>query len=178
MSKPETYSPGKPADVPGTPGVDHKWRAERTLDHLKSLVEQSNEGARDSSRSFYQTITTMAAGAIALSLTFMEKIAPKQPRQDTDLVVWSWVCFALSLLFITLAFRQFASDRERETQRMNDWVYKLCFGTMEGKDAEEALGPPSATTPSKVSTYLAYGAILLLCLGVALLVRFASVNIS
>jgi hypothetical protein len=153
-----------------------QWRAERTLEHLKTLVEQSNEWSRESARAFYQAMTTLAAGAIVVSVTFVEKIAPA-PRLHNGRLVTAWALFTISLLAILIAFRQLGRERSDADTRMNVWVYKICFGGWEGETLEKSLGPPYDSPQSRFSKALVWGSLAAFGLGVTALVWFATANL-
>jgi hypothetical protein len=66
------------------------------------------------SKAYDKTVLTFSAGAIGVSLTFVEKIAP-EPSVPFVLYV-SWSCFALAILSVVVSFllSQAAMDREIE----------------------------------------------------------------
>ena len=70
------------------------------LDERKSLV-QSNE---NSSAQFDKAILTLAAGAIALSITFIDKIAPTPQKSTLIFIAISWLSFIISLLSTLISF--------------------------------------------------------------------------
>lgn len=153
-----------------------QWRAERTLDYLKTLVEQSNEWSRESARAFYQAMITLSAGAIVVSVTFVEKIAPA-PQHHLELLVASWALFTLSLLAILIAFRKLGNERAEADVRINVWVYKICFGGLAGDTFEKALGPPYESPRPKLSKILVWTSIATFGLGVVALTWFAGANL-
>jgi len=81
---------------------------ERYLDERGLLLG----GRNDASRSFEKTIITMSAGALGLSITFLNVIAP-DPRCLGWLVA-SWIAFFLSLLLMLVSFMLsiYAFDKE------------------------------------------------------------------
>ncbi|MCX6908393.1 MAG: hypothetical protein NTY01_10165 [Verrucomicrobia bacterium] len=65
------------------------------LDQHKSLIDLEVEA----SKSFDHWIVTLAGGALAISITFIEKIAP-HPRSDT----LCWLGFSWGFLLLTILF--------------------------------------------------------------------------
>jgi hypothetical protein len=72
------------------------------------------EAKAEESKAYDKTVLTFSAGAIGVSLTFVEKIAP-EPSVPFVLYV-SWSCFALAILAVIVSFllSQAAMDREIE----------------------------------------------------------------
>lgn len=68
------------------------------LDERKVLLE----GRSNAVRSLEKTIVTLAAGGLALSITFLHDIAP-HPHQ-TGWIIASWTLLFLSLLFMLTVF--------------------------------------------------------------------------
>ncbi len=170
----DSGGPGDDTHVEGE--ITLRWRADRILEHLKTLVEQSNESSRDSARAFYQAMISLSAGAIVVSVTFAEKIAPP-PREATELLVISWALFTFSLLSILVAFRQLGNERAAADVRMNVWVYKICFGDLEGDTIEKSLGPPFEPPRPILSKILVAASIASFGLGVSVLTWFAGANL-
>ena len=60
----------------------------------------------DQSRSYDQAILTIAAGTLALSVTFAQSVTPKPPIPlSLVLLVLGWVALVLSLLWMIWSFR-------------------------------------------------------------------------
>ena len=82
------------------------------LEERKLLIDAEREGAR----TFDKAILTLSAGALALSITFLEKIV----RVDQTTIWWgliaSWIAFGGSILLILFSFltSQWACRRQIE----------------------------------------------------------------
>jgi lysylphosphatidylglycerol synthetase-like protein (DUF2156 family) len=61
------------------------------------------EAKREAARSFDQTMITLSAGALGLSLTFIQQLATK-PAQWRALLSAAWVCFGFALVAILVSF--------------------------------------------------------------------------
>ncbi len=126
--------------------VKDEERVTRLLAYLETLVKESYSSARETQKTFHQTMTTVAAGAVALSITFVEKLAPA-PRERVEILVAAWIAFAVSLLFVLAA--AIAAQRERKLDRdgLHAWVYSLLF-TEAGGNFEAWLDEPRySSTP-------------------------------
>ena len=90
------------------------------LEERKLLIDAEREG----SRSFDKAILTLAAGALGLSITFVDKIAPLPQAATLWLLVTSWISFGFSIIITLSSFitSQWACVRQREildTQWLN-----------------------------------------------------------
>ena len=101
-----------PADADGEDGgvacmSEDVYSRERSL-----LVEIEQKSASQHDRA----ILTLTAGALALSITFLEKIAPKPAPSALWLIAAAWLCFIVGLCVILLSFllSQTACRRQRE----------------------------------------------------------------
>jgi uncharacterized membrane protein YhaH (DUF805 family) len=83
-----------------SPNSKKKEYRERLLEERKSLVS----ALLDQSSSYDKWILTLASGALALSLTFIEKIAPHPQTQTIYYLVGAWSSFGLSMLMTLLSF--------------------------------------------------------------------------
>ncbi|HEY0375340.1 MAG TPA: hypothetical protein VGC87_00105 [Pyrinomonadaceae bacterium] len=61
------------------------------------------EAKREAARSFDQTMITLSAGALGLSLTFVQQLATK-PAHWRALLALAWVCFGFALVAILVSF--------------------------------------------------------------------------
>ncbi len=61
------------------------------------MKKQVGEALRSQADQFDKAILTLAAGALALSLTFIKEIAPTPDGLTITLLAWSWGCFVGSL---------------------------------------------------------------------------------
>src|SRR5262245_8526451 len=93
--KPTTDDDHQPQDCPATE-AEPSLKEEVYLDERKLLVDLEQKSADQHDKA----ILTLAAGGLALSITFLEKIAPN-PRPDTLwLIAFSWGGFITSLVAI------------------------------------------------------------------------------
>ena len=70
------------------------------LEERKLLIDAEREG----SRSFDKAILTLAADALGLSITFVDKIAPLPQATTLWLLVASWISFGFSIIVILSSF--------------------------------------------------------------------------
>ena len=77
-----------------------------TPNHLAHVADDYvaalNKVESELAQSFDKTLTTLAAGAFALSITFIKEIAPKPVAREWLLT--AWVTFACSLVIILFGF--------------------------------------------------------------------------
>lgn len=71
-------------------------------DERKLLIDAK----RDAARSFDQTMITLSAGALGLSLTFVQQLATKPAEWRAFLSV-AWICFGFALVAILISFIAF-----------------------------------------------------------------------
>jgi hypothetical protein len=94
--------------------AEEKYKQEKAA-FFESLTKERSrfiEGRAEQSKTYDQTILTFSAGAIGLSITFVEKIAPN-PFAPW-LLYGSWTCFGLAVLSVVVSFvvSQMAFDNE------------------------------------------------------------------
>lgn len=99
------------------------YKKDRT-EFFNSCTAERNrliETRTDQSKTYDQTILTFSAGAIALSITFVEKIAPSPAAPMLLYVAWSF--FGLAVLSVVLSFlasqRAFQLEIDAVTTRWN-----------------------------------------------------------
>ena len=82
------------------------------LDERKQLIDAERETAQQ----FDKAILTLAAGALALSITFITQIAPHPKSQSIYFLIVAWVLFSFSILSTLISFliSQAACRRQRE----------------------------------------------------------------
>lgn len=85
--------------------TEPKDKKERTkyevyLEERKLLVQAKKEG----SQQFDRAILTLAAGALAISITFINQIAPHPKPWTIYFLVLGWIAFIMSLLFTLISF--------------------------------------------------------------------------
>jgi hypothetical protein len=125
--------------------------------YLATQCEQSN--LRD------KYILTLSAAALALSITYIEKIAPLGEAIWVPLLIFSWVLFALPLLFTVFSFHYTVDS-------YNDFLNQL-----DGKfDAGEELEGLSSPLTKRVDT-LNRLSVCIFAAGILAFSLFAAVNI-
>jgi len=94
------------------PKTEQETRYQVYLDERKALVEGENASADQ----FDKAILTLAAGALGLSLVFLEKIAPNPSPKTINYLSISWTALVVSLIAILSSFilSQHAYRRQRE----------------------------------------------------------------
>lgn len=82
------------------------------LEERKQLVTSE----RDTAQQFDKAILTLAAGALALSITFIHEIAPNPKPFSICFLIIAWVLFCLSLLSTLISFlaSQAACRKQRD----------------------------------------------------------------
>jgi hypothetical protein len=80
------------------------------LDERKSL----NDAIKETSHQFDKAILTLAAGALALSLTFIKDIAPNPKTNTLILLFFAWGAFIISILSTLISF--FTSQKACQRQ--------------------------------------------------------------
>lgn len=105
----KTFTQEQPVSRNNVPDdAEQSWQD--FLDERKILVE----GLSDAAKSFDQAMLTLSGGALGLSITFIQQIAP-QPR-NTELLRDAWISLGMAL-FITLSsflVSQFAFMRQMD----------------------------------------------------------------
>jgi hypothetical protein len=146
-----------------------KYEEQKRL-FFASLAAERNrfiDAKADQSKTYDQTILTFSAGAIGLSLTFLEKLAP-HPAHTWVLYV-SWILFGSAILSVIVSFAlsQAAIDHEIA------WI----DATWAAVELRQTQPPPRLANRRRLWTKLvniASGG--LFVLGIASLVAFASAN--
>lgn len=82
------------------------------LEERKLLIDAEREGAR----TFDKAILTLSAGALALSITFLEKVVPISKATTRWPLTASWIAFGVSIFLILFSFltSQWACIKQRE----------------------------------------------------------------
>jgi hypothetical protein len=82
------------------------------LEERKLLIDAEREGAR----TLDKAVLTLSAGALALSITFLEKVAPLSTTITRWTLIAAWIAFGVSILLILVSFltSQWACKRQRD----------------------------------------------------------------
>lgn len=147
--------PGEPLDASCRGMAEETYFRERTI-----LIEMEQK----SSDQHDKAILTLTAGALGLSITFLDKIAA-DPQPDTLwLIGWSWLCFVFSIIGIVGSFltSQAACRRQRD-------LLDSEFRTGEVGD--------QTNIPAKWTNRLNIAAYTLLVIGIGFLATFSWQNL-
>lgn len=105
----------------------------------------STESEGEQSKLFDRSILTLSAGALALSLTFVEKIAPNPLPESVRMLLAAWIFFGGTILITLISFlvSQRAYQRQRdlndaryesgqpyERDKFGDWVDRLNYSSI------------------------------------------------
>jgi len=88
-------------------------------DHYIEMKKQVGEALRSQADQFDKAILTLAAGALALSLTFIKEIAPSPDGLTIALLAWSWGCFVSSVCCTLLSCHTSVCAYRRFDQILN-----------------------------------------------------------
>jgi len=82
------------------------------LEERKQLIAAERETAQQ----FDKAILTLAAGALALSITFINQIAPNPKPHSVYFLIGAWILFCFSLLSTLISFltSQVACRKQRD----------------------------------------------------------------
>ena len=132
------------------------------LEERKLLVDAEREGAR----TFDKAILTLAAGALALSITFLEKVVPVAQATTLWSLTSSWVAFGFSIFLILFSFltSQWACVRQRAI------LDKQWLNNSDGRKSER-------NNWTTATTLLNVGSILLFATGVVFFCYFSFANL-
>ncbi|MGC2423799.1 MAG: hypothetical protein WA666_05535 [Nitrospirota bacterium] len=131
------------------------------LEERKSLIEANKNTAQQ----FDKAVLTLAAGALALSLTFIEKIAPAPVKWTLWFLAFSWIAFVISILSTLISFltSQTACTRQIEI--------------IENEDETTSNSEGSQNKYALYTKRLNISSIIFFIIGVALLVTFSLSNL-
>lgn len=131
------------------------------LEERKLLVELERSG----SESFDKTITTLSAGALGLSITFIHEIAPTPQSETVGILIVAWSGFGLALL-VTLFSLLSSQSAMRKQRDLLDQEYKG-IQSLEGQTSWTA----------KVTNALNWSSIAFFTVGVIFLAMFTVKNL-
>lgn len=144
-----------------------------------SYVEQRRKldsTALSVSTKYDQWILTISGGALALSLTFIEKIASNPVVSTLPLIGLSWLLFVISLLTALLAIRFSSRSLVRQIEILDDEYRHFIATTTESN----AVGERLESTSNPFREYIKYAtriSLISLILGSILLCTFSIVNL-
>lgn len=161
---------------PDTPeNVLHRYQIERHTAHIANSNRLDDLAFKTSER-YDQWVLTLAGGALAISLTFLEKIAPEPATYTLWLLGLSWLAYIVAILagFFAIHYSREAIYREMQIARENFDSF-MASGTA----ANPAGDPPSKSENPHRAHVSRSNTISRSCLalGTALLCAFALLNL-
>lgn len=89
------------------------------LEERKLLIDLNNQACQ----SFDKTVILLAGGALGISITFIQQIAPHPPRATLPLLVWAWGLLVLALLVILFSLFTSQVGMQRAQHELNKEYY-------------------------------------------------------
>ena len=125
--------------------VLHQYRKERHADY-NARSSRLDELAFKTSERYDQWVLTLSGGALAISLTFLEKIAPQPAPMTLWLLGLSWLSFIGAILagFFAIHYSREAIYREMEIAREN---YETFVSTSTTQNMQGANQPTKDNLP-------------------------------
>jgi len=143
----------------GDTTIEEKTDYQTYLEERKILIDSERETAQQ----FDKAILTLAAGALALSITFINQIAPEPKPNSVIFLITAWSLFALSILSTLISFL----SSQVACRQMREFLDKQI--TEKGDYSE-----PAAKIWTNRLNYLSIGSFVI---GVVFLVIFSSINL-
>lgn len=119
----------------------------------------------DQSRSLDRSILTISSGALALSITFSDKLIASSGIVNSGLLFAAWMLFAVAILGTTLSFWTSGRSISKQIYLFDDFY----VGHLEREEREWFW--------STFTTWLGVGSVMMLILGIVLLSCFAYQNL-
>jgi len=107
--------------------VLHKYQKERHAAHV-AISNRFDDLAFKTSERYDQWILTLSGGALAISLTFLEKIAPEPTKWTLFLLGLSWLAYIVAILAGFYAI-YFSREAIYEEMRIADGKYQVFIST-------------------------------------------------
>ncbi|HWA83399.1 MAG TPA: hypothetical protein VG820_08210 [Fimbriimonadaceae bacterium] len=155
----EEQDEGQPPPAGGDP-------AEQAYLERRNALIKAEEKA---SESFDKFVPYISGGALAISLTFLEKIAPKIAPQTVAWISWAWFLLVGSLL-ASLAGRMTSQYAYR-------FQVRICDDNRREELGEEKLLKSSRNVFAIITGILNWVTILLVIAGILCLVQFSLSNL-
>lgn len=154
--------------------LDYEYRKQRYEAYIKEREALLNDSLQVSDR-YDKAVLTLGGGALALSVTFLEKIAPHPTPWTFSVLALSWACLIASVLFelFALSTSQTAINESIEGLQEQYAEYLRSLGVEEDGDKERR---PEGKIPNPqrfakrtrlwntISIWLLTGGIGMLCL--------------
>lgn len=146
----------------------HKSREESYktyLDERRHLIESDRSAAEQ----FDKALLTLSAGALGLSITFINQIAPNPEAETLWLVIVAWILFCCSVLS-TLLSKLLAQSAYKRQVGIDE---RYLLG-----EAKQEAQPPESNRLAIAVTLSNFFSLTLFIGGVAFLILFTSANLS
>ena len=140
-----------------------KNNREEYLEERKQLITSE----RDTVQQFDKAILTLAAGALAFSITFINQIAPQPKPYSIYWLIIAWSFFCLSLLSTLISFLTSQAACKKQRDILDDEISK---NSKKSNNTEENNAALWTDKLNKVS-------ITFFILGVILLIVFSAMNL-
>lgn len=134
--------------------------------------EQLIDAERETVQQFDKAILTLADGALALSITFINQIAPHPKSHSKWFLLIAWILFCLSLLSTLISFlaSQVACRRQREILDKR-WFMKDKDKSMSDKNHADK------NNAAILTNKLNYVSIAFFIFGIIFLIIFSTINL-
>lgn len=129
------------------------------LEERKQLISAE----KDTSQQFDKAILTLAAGALALSLTFINQIAPHPNSKSIYYLIGAWILFSLSILSTLISF--LTSQKACRIQR------DILDGDIQGRNNS------NNNIAASWTNWLNYFSIVFFIIGVIAFIVFSALNL-
>jgi hypothetical protein len=132
------------------------------LDHRKTL----DAAALEISGRFTQWMLTLSGGALALSITFVEKLRPVMGDAGRCALLTSWICFGLALVASLISLYTSYCATKKAIKHHDD-IYRA-----RQSDPNTPIAQP-VNTPGNFTDYLSWASIGLFTIGIIAFCVFA-----
>jgi|GEM_PF-4500332 hypothetical protein len=153
-----------------------QYRKEMYAAHITNRHNLDDLAFKTSER-YDQWVLTLAGGALAISLTFLEKIAPEPAHDTLFLLGLSWLTYILAVLagFCAIYYSRKAIYRALEIADEN---YRF-FTTTSTEEKPQGDAPPELKNrPGEIVGYLNKASLSCLVAGTGLMCAFALANLA
>ncbi|OKL41002.1 hypothetical protein [Pontibacter flavimaris] len=156
---------------------------ENTRDFFAGYQKQLSDGLLKSSEAFDKTLILISSGALALSMAFVEKLGGEDPIYPS-LLIFAWAFLGATLL-LSLSAHLYSLEAHRKSISSIDTIIDrmdVAASMGEATEIEEAVSmygghvEMTRRLESKMHSFN-YFAYIAICIGILLLIIFASLNI-
>ncbi len=150
-----------------------KERYKAYLDQRRRI----NENSLSVAAKYDQWTLTISGGALALSITFIEKVATAPYQWSIPLIALAWLCFALSLLSGLLAIRYSSQALVKQVEILDEEYSRFSQTSTESNWAGEQVPEVERIFPKKIKKWSRLS-LTNLVLGIIFLCAFSIININ